>query len=546
MIHAHRLTLCCLAALLLLPGAARSSDLTPSQTPPVPAGTATDPLEKLDAGLTPPTGAVARQGGHLSVRDALNMALRHNPNITALEQQRQASQAHEMVELSGLKPRMGFESIVKDGPNSAPGLGFAGLANSSIVDNYGGGFVLSMPLMDFGRAEHRVTASQFTTEAATFSENAGGAWVGLQVYKEYAGVLQAQKLRDVAVQDVASRRLLVRQAEARFDAGLVSRVDVDFARASLAESQVRLMQAQSDILTAFAGLDQALGVDRNVTWDLDDIRQDVVLKEPATSVEDDVQQALRQRPEMQALEVREKAVHQQALAFQADEKPFVRMAVTGGDLNVSHANLNQDHTYAGGLMFSWPMYTGGQVQGEVSEALHQASAVRAQEDVEAQAIRRQVTQDRLQLATLLQSAPAYEELVRRSRDLLKLAQERYAAGLGNLLEIQEAEAENLTAENNMARLYYSIATTRAALQYDVGVPDWGQGAYGKTPGGPPPNLYPLLMEPRTPATTAQTSPSSASTVKTSSTAAAAPAAASASALKEPEPMTGSNGSVPKP
>ena len=60
------------------------------------------------------------------------------------------------------QPHMNLEGLAKNGPNSAPGLGFSGLANSSIIDNYGTDLAMNQVLEDFGKNHHAVQAQKFT------------------------------------------------------------------------------------------------------------------------------------------------------------------------------------------------------------------------------------------------------------------------------------------------------------------------------------------------------------------------------------------------
>jgi outer membrane protein TolC len=102
------------------------------------------------------------------------------------------------------------------------------------------------------------------------------------------------------------------------------------------------------------------------------------------------------------------------------------------------------------------------------ERYSQAEALRAAREEEAQTIRLQVTRARLALASLAQSQQATEEQLRQARDSVNLATQRYQAGLGSFLELQQAQLALLTAETDAARLRYETVTAQAALGYALG------------------------------------------------------------------------------
>jgi outer membrane protein len=180
--------------------------------------------------------------------------------------------------------------------------------------------------------------------------------------------------------------------------------------------------------------------------------------------------ALRQRPELQAIDAQMRAQTQAGLAFAADARPLLRTIITAGGIDFQDKDADQPHSYAGGLMLTWPFYDGGLTRSEIAQSNHQLSALTAQRAVVAQGIREQVTQDRLQLQALVDSLPAAFEALRRAEDLIKLATERYQAGLGTLIEVQEAEAQLLSAATDLTNLQYDIATAQAALRYVLGYP----------------------------------------------------------------------------
>ncbi|MGH8057516.1 MAG: TolC family protein, partial [Candidatus Entotheonellia bacterium] len=88
----------------------------------------------------------------LSLDQALAIALDHHPSLKRLGEERLAAEAQEEVAKSAFLPRVTLEALGKEGPSSAPGFGFRGLANSTIVENAGAGVVLEQMIFDFGRA----------------------------------------------------------------------------------------------------------------------------------------------------------------------------------------------------------------------------------------------------------------------------------------------------------------------------------------------------------------------------------------------------------
>ncbi len=406
----------------------------------------------------------------LSLDQAIANALRQHPSLIRLDENRQSAEARERLEASGFLPRLTLEGIGKEGPTSAPGFGFSGLVNSTIVRNYGASVVLSQMLFDFGRALHRTRSRRFAAVAVGGDEQAQRAYVALGVYQAYNGSLLAQQQVRLAEQNVTARELTVKQAQTRFDAGLTSRVDVGLARASLAEAQVGLVNARNGLQQAFADLNAAMGAPSgSAAYSLEDVPVNAPPPTaPSTSLDEDTAAALKQRPEIQSLEALTRAAEEAARAAQAGGLPLVRGLASGGYDNVAPGQFDNNHEYAVAVGISFPFFTGGQVQAEVADARHQTAALRASREEAAQTIRLQVTRARLALTSLAQSRLAIEEQLKQARDSVSLATQRYQEGLGNLLELQQAQLALLAAETSSARTGYETITVQAALRYSIG------------------------------------------------------------------------------
>jgi outer membrane protein len=420
------------------------------------------------------------------------MALRQHPSLTRLDEARQAAEARERAAASSFYPHLTLEALEKDGPPSAPGFGFAGLANSTLTRHTGASVILSQLLYDFGRARHQTRARRFAAGAASADEEAQRGLVTLSVYETYNNALLAQRLVQVAQENLAARELTVRQAQARFDAGLTSGVDVDLAQANQAQARVGLVNAQNGLQQAFADLNAAMGTTSPEAYTLEDLPAHPqagtrpAAAAPATPLEQDIGVALRQRPEIRSVEAQAQATEETARAARASGLPLITGLVSGGYLNVAPPASNTNHDHALGLRVSFPFYTGGEVEAEVSDTRHQAKALRAAREEEAQAIRLQVTRARLTLTSLAQSQQATEEQLRQARDSVSLATQRYQAGLGNFLELQQAQLALLAAETDAARLRYETVTAQAALGYALGtLTPPGLGAEGRGPGKVP-------------------------------------------------------------
>lgn len=184
--------------------------------------------------------------------------------------------------------------------------------------------------------------------------------------------------------------------------------------------------------------------------------------------------SLERRPETQSLQQQIRAAEERAEAAEAEGRPLLRALGSVGYLNAP-AEFGDNRIYAVGLSFSYPLFTGGQVQAEVASARHQRAALQAARDELTQTIRLQVTKASLGLDALVRNRHAAAEQLRQARDSVTLASRRYREGLGDFLELQQAQLGFLNAEINAVRLRYDLVTAQAALHFAQGTLHFAQG-----------------------------------------------------------------------
>ena len=78
----------------------------------------------------------------------------------------------------------------------------------------------------------------------------------------------------------------------------------------------------------------------------------------------------------------------------------------------------------------------------------------------------------LNVASARAALAALDESLEAAQELLASAEERYAAGVGNIIELTDAQFDVAEAESKRVRGFYEVLSARAALLNAVGVEDW--------------------------------------------------------------------------
>ena len=121
------------------------------------------------------------------------------------------------------------------------------LNNPTVFDRFATGVTVSQLVTDFGRTGSLVETQKLRANAQEQNATLLRAEVLLRVDQAYFDALRAVAVLRVARQTVEARQLVVDQVTALAASNLKSGLDVSFARVNLSQSQLLLVQAQSEV-----------------------------------------------------------------------------------------------------------------------------------------------------------------------------------------------------------------------------------------------------------------------------------------------------------
>jgi outer membrane protein TolC len=281
----------------------------------------------------------------------------------------------------------------------------------------------------------------------------------------FFNVLYAQALVATQQEQVNYAQENVRITGSRLRNGVVSRFDLLTAQAALATAQQQLTAAQDEYQLTQSELSYLLGTDPD---------QPQTLQSPplppldqTVDVRQSTQIALRQRPELgQASRNVDNAQKQVRLAGSSLLPTFGLVGAAETTSNASTVTPSNFATIS--AQVALPLDDGGQTRSRVRSA---------QVNVQTQAVTRQQIQAGVALevrqATInVRNAQAEigsaQVSVTSSQEALRLARERYEAGLGTFLDVLNALAQLATARTNLANAQYFYQSSLALLVRAMG------------------------------------------------------------------------------
>ena len=436
-----------LAALLLLP------TLAPAQAVPLPAAA---------------TGPAAPTRPVISLEEAVQSARAHQPQLRQAQAVANAAAAQADESRAGLLPQLSAAAAYERATSNAfPGSSAArtqGKPSWSSSDTWSASVTLGQVLFDPMQLR-TWRAAGATAQASQESARVAALDVVSGAQSAYFSARAERDLVAVARETVRNDETHLRQTQAFVEVGTQPAIALAQTRASLATAQLQLIQAENGYASARATLQQAMGVAGSLDFDVGD---DTL---PAVPGEDSpldalVEEASAARPELASL------------AQQVRAQELTRAAATAGYLPTVSAQASATDTgphvddtvgnWSATINLGWSLFDGGLTRARVQAADANLASLQAQADTLRLSIRVGVQQAQLGVRAARSSVAAAGDAQVNAREQLRLAEGRYQAGAGSIIELGDAQVAASSAGAQQVQAEYNLAAARAALLRALG------------------------------------------------------------------------------
>jgi outer membrane protein len=121
-----------------------------------------------------------------------------------------------------------------------------------------------------------------------------------------------------------------------------------------------------------------------------------------------------------------------------------------------------------GLSATWPLFEGGLRVGQVRQAEATLDNLDAQQNLEALQVRLDVNSAQLAVRAAKATIGAAQDAVANAHEQLRLAEQRYATGVGSIIELDDAQVAFTTAAAQLVQARYQLASARAQFLAAMG------------------------------------------------------------------------------
>jgi outer membrane protein len=253
-------------------------------------------------------------------------------------------------------------------------------------------------------------------------------------------------------------------------AGTRPKIDLRSAELNLANAELALVRAKNGVELAKVALNAAMGVEGPIDYDVADPAEQQ-LPEESRPVTDLLPEALHQRPEMVRADAELRAqVASRRVAKSAYYPAFQAFGNVNGSKvdDTKNGDLDWIYNWYVGAGLSWNLYSGSLTTKQVEETEAAEAQVAAQREQTRQSIRSDLEQQLISVSEAKERIRVSDRAVTTADERLKLAEGRYQAGAGDVIELDDAQIAQFNARAARVSAQYDLATARARLLRALG------------------------------------------------------------------------------
>lgn len=396
----------------------------------------------------------------ISMEECLRLALGNNPRIQAALQDVFASDARIKQAWSSYFPQFSWQT----GYSRIKQLQLSDALGENLIFNY---FILgqvsaSQMLYDFGVTQNQVTIRKLDKQGYEVTLTGTVNDVICEVKKAYYAFQYAIEAKKVAEEMVVRYEAFYNQAKAFYVAGTSPKVDVTIAEVNLSNAKLMLIQAENAVDIAMAKLSNTMGLPYTNKYSIsDNLRYDTCDITLAQAI--DI--ARESRPDYRLADLRVEEARQNVKLVKKSYFPTITVE---GQYQLGGRTFVSNYGYNFGGYLNFPTINGMLIHSEIKEAKalyskEQATAMSTKNDIYFE-----IQQAYYSMIEKKNSIPVSFLGLKQAKENYELSYGRYKVGVGNPVELKEAQVQYQDAMLQYYNSLYQFNSAKAELEKFIG------------------------------------------------------------------------------
>ena len=393
----------------------------------------------------------------LSLDEAVAMALNQNPQIKIAVKGEEKAAAN----LDAAKGANGFSISASSKFSISDG------AEQNYANANSNGITASMPLYTGGKNELNISSKKDAITTSELNTARTQENIVLDTIKAYYDILEAKKTVDVDQQSVDNYQAHLTSVQQLYAAGSKARVEVLRSDVELSNARQTLIKAQNAYDIAVSTLKNIIKMDRDEPLSLtDDFSYHAFDKDMYSCLD----YAMANRKDLQAAKLAVAVAERDIDIAAADKKPQVDVSIgTSWDKQVLPSS--SDYNYTAGVSASWNLFDNNVTNSNIKAAKVGVEEAKLELENDQDDVDLAVRQAYLNMKEAEKRFTSTERAVQQAQEDNYIANEKYKAGEGLMLDIIDAQLALSTAQLNYISAQYDYARYKATLENVMGLRD---------------------------------------------------------------------------
>jgi outer membrane protein len=421
------------------------------------------------------TAALAQQQPPqpLTLDEALRLGLQRNSDLQRQVLLSLSAEQDRIIARSAILPRLDFNASVARNRQGAGTVVVQGVPFSQPTSKYtttNAGLSLSQVIFDGGKWWNNISAANLGFAASEAQVDEQRLQITYLIEQRFYELVRAQRQLQVFAEAATRSRDQANSTQRLFEGGRATQADVYAARANRDNDEVTRLGQERNVELARADLSTAIGLDPGAPLTVREPPNMLAEPVPPPEVQQAVEHALTNRPSLKAFALTAESNRKSASAAKGDYWPtlsaeaFWRRGTRDDFARVFDEAPGRDSQSGVGLNLTWNIFSGLSTQANVRKAEIQVALAENDLANGRRSVAADVEKAVAQLGTARAQVRVAQQAEQTAKEGLRLARTRQEVGVGNQLEVRDAELKLTQAQLNVVGSLVDGREAEAALR----------------------------------------------------------------------------------
>lgn len=401
-----------------------------------------------------------------SLTTLIETAVKNNYNLRATLRRIEASRQMLRTTYAGYYPTVGlYAGLDFNKDSDREKLPYTQEADNS---SFNMGATLSWEIDIFGRVYEQAKGSKANLNVSRVEYEGMMLSVAAEIAQDYSNLRMYQRQLNMARTHLSSQTEMLRIVEARYEAGLVSKLDVAQARNTLNSTRLMIPSLEANITTSRNALATLCGIPESALNSIiDDNTNLKIVPPPGVGTPADL---VRRRPDIVEAEQQIVSLSSQLGVAKKDWLPTLSVNATVETSAHSFGDLFGFRSlhYSVEPQLSWTLFNGFAREAGIAEARAELEAQIDSYNMTLLTAVQEVNNCLASYEAASRELELYKEVIKDSEEVLKLATERYKLGLTDFSDVATAQISLLSQQTSFESATANCFNSLVALYKSLG------------------------------------------------------------------------------